>query len=242
MPSDILSTPTTPVVLIAGAAGALGEAVARHFAATGARLALLDQKATTQPWTAAENSMTFAVDLLDRQAVVGAIELVRERWGRVDVAVHVAGGFAMGEAVHETSDAVWTKLFDLNVRTMVNCASAVVPLMLQQGHGAIVNVGAASAQRGQAYMGAYAASKSSLARLTESMSGELGSQGIRVNAVLPSILDTTANRLAMPGANTADWVDPRDLAEVIAFLASDAARAIHGACLPVTGVCSGSHQ
>jgi len=107
--------------------------------------------------------------------------------------------------------------------------------MLNQGSGCIVNVGAAGARQGQALMGAYAASKDAVARLTESLSAELRDQGIRVNAVLPSTLDTPDNRAAMPDADPTRWVTPVDLASVIGFLASDAARAVHGVCLPVTG-------
>ena len=124
---------------------------------------------------------------------------------------------------------------DLNARTLVHVAHAVVPGMCERGSGKIVTVGAAAAARGAAHMGAYCAAKSALIRLTEAMSAELKDQGINVNCVLPSIIDTPDNRSAMPDADASRWVAPQALAEVIAFLGSDGARAIHGAAIPVTG-------
>ena len=125
---------------------------------------------------------------------------------------------------------------DLNARTLINVASAVVPAMIQRGRGRIVTIGAGAALKGGAHMGAYAASKSALIRLTESMSAELKHQGINVNCVLPSIIDTPDNRAAMPDADASRWVAPAALADVIAFLASDGAAAIQGAAIPVTGL------
>jgi NAD(P)-dependent dehydrogenase (short-subunit alcohol dehydrogenase family) len=127
-------------------------------------------------------------------------------------------------------------MLDLNVRAFLHISEAVVPAMLAAGRGRIVTVGAFGAQRGGAHVGAYAASKAALQRLTESMSAELKGQGIHVNCVLPSIIDTADNRAAMPDADPSQWVAPAALADVIAFLGSDAARAIHGASIPVTGL------
>jgi NAD(P)-dependent dehydrogenase (short-subunit alcohol dehydrogenase family) len=142
----------------------------------------------------------------------------------------------MGDTVHETSDSTWDFLHAMNVGTLRNTSRAVVPQMLRQGGGKIVNVGAYSAQRGQAAMGAYIAAKSEVLRLTEAMAAELRMKNINVNCVLPTILDTPQNRADMPDADPKRWVSPQDLAKVIAFLASDAARAIHGAGVPVTGL------
>lgn len=228
---------TETCVLVTGAAGALGRAVVAHFAARGARLALLDREAgalAALAETAAE-SLPLATDLLDAAAVAGAVEAAVARFGGVAAAVNLAGGFTMGEPVHATAAATWQQMLDLNVRTMLNVAAAVVPVMQRARRGAIVNVGAASAQRGAANMGAYIAAKSTVMRLTESMSAELRDDGIRVNAVLPSIIDTPANRASMPEADFSRWVAPEALAAVIGFLASDDARAIHGANIPVTG-------
>jgi len=168
--------------------------------------------------------------------VAAAVERITRRIGPIGVLCNVAGGFRMGEAVHETSDATWDFLLDLNVRSVLHTARAVVPGMLAAGGGAIINVGAAAALRGGAMMGAYAASKSAVARLTESMASELRERGINVNCVLPTILDTPPNRADMPKADPSRWVAPADLAAVIAFLASPAASAVHGASIPVSGL------
>jgi len=142
----------------------------------------------------------------------------------------------MGEPVHATSAATLDFLLDLNVRTLLAMSHAAVPRMLAAGRGKVVNVGAFSAQKGAAMMGAYVATKSAVIRLTEAMAAELREQGINVNCVLPTIIDTPENRAAMPDADPSRWVAPADLANVIAFLASDAARAVHGAAVPVTGL------
>lgn len=233
-----------PVVWITGASGGLGASVAAYFAKAGARVALLAQhEAALQQavagWPAdwQARALCLPVNLLQPQAVQHASEQVLQHWGRIDVAVHLAGGFTMGQGVHQSDfAAALDHMLDLNVRTVVNSTGAVVPAMLAQGGGVVVNVGAASAGQGAAHMGAYAASKSALARLTESLSAELKGQGVRVNAVLPSIIDTPANRAAMPEADHTRWVAPGALAEVIGFLSSPAARAVHGASLPVVGL------
>jgi NAD(P)-dependent dehydrogenase (short-subunit alcohol dehydrogenase family) len=229
--------PSEGCVLVTGAAGNLGRAVALHFAARGAPLALLDRDHAALAALAgnAGEALPLATDLLDAAAVARAVEAAVARFGGVAAAVNLAGGFTMGEAVHATAAATWQQMLDLNVRTMLNVAAAVVPVMQRARRGAIVNVGAASAQRGAARMGAYIAAKSTVMRLTESMSAELRDDGIRVNAVLPSIIDTPANRASMPYADFTRWVAPEALAAVIGFLASDDARAIHGANIPVTG-------
>ena len=225
-------------VLITGAAGQLGRAVVSRFADAGAKLVLLDRQVEQIKAAPAQSAhcMTAAVDLLRADAVQAVVHSAIERFGRIDVLCHLAGGFRMGQAVHETGPDTWDFLFDLNVRTLINVANAVVPGFIDNGGGRIVTVGAYSAQRGIAQMGAYCASKSALIRLTESMSAELKDRQINVNCVLPTIIDTPDNRTAMPDADPARWVAPEALADVIAFLASDAARAIHGAAVPVSGL------
>ena len=220
-------------VVLTGAAGNLGRAVAAAFAARGASLVLLDRRAPAPP---EGKPLCLAVDLLDAAAVQASVDTAMARFGRLDVLVNIAGGFRMGSPVHETSIEDWNFLLDLNARTVLNTARAVVPRMLAAGGGKIVNIGAFAAQKGAAQMGAYVAAKSAVIRLTETMAAELRSRRINVNCVLPTIIDTPENRAAMPDADPGKWVAPRDLAEVIVFLASDAARAIHGAALPVTGL------
>jgi NAD(P)-dependent dehydrogenase (short-subunit alcohol dehydrogenase family) len=226
-------------VAVTGAAGNLGRALAEAFATRGARLALIDLKREAlEKAFGADSDVRLSVpaNLLAQGEVDGAVRAILARFGRIDVLVNVAGGFRMGEAVHETSDKILDFLFDLNVRSLVRAARAVVPHMLAAGGGKVVNIGAFAAQRGAAHMGAYTAAKSAVIRLTESMAAELREKNVNVNCVLPTIIDTPENRAAMPDADPARWVAPADLASVILFLASDAARAVHGAALPVTGL------
>ncbi len=226
-------------VLITGACGNLGRAVASTFAASGWSLVLLDrdQAQLTRIYGAdTERQLSLPANLLEASAVDAAVQQALGQFGRIDVLCNLAGGFRMGEAVHETSDATWNFLMDLNVRSVLHTARAVVPAMLAAGGGRIVNVGAGAAGKGGAHMGAYAAAKSAVARLTESMAAELREKGVHVNCVLPSIIDTPENRKDMPEADPSRWVSPQSLAGVIAFLASDAARDIHGASVPVTGL------
>lgn len=226
-------------VLVTGAAGTLGRAVVAAFAAADANLVLLDQRRDLleKAFAAEDASRLFApTDLLDRAAVQATAAAALARFGRIDVLCNIAGGFRMGEPVHETTDATWTFLFDVNARTLLNAVRAVVPHMLQRGGGRIVNVGAWAAQRGAAQMGAYTAAKSAVIRLTEAMAAELRERNVNVNCVLPTIIDTPENRAAMPDADPARWVAPDDLAQVVLFLASPRARAVHGAAIPVTGL------
>jgi NAD(P)-dependent dehydrogenase (short-subunit alcohol dehydrogenase family) len=221
-------------VVITGASGNLGRAVAQAFGDQGASLALLDLKRGSLQ--DGDKQVFLEVDLLNPDGARAAVGKALERFGRIDVLCNIAGGFRMGPPVHETPDRDWDFLFGLNARSVLHMARAVVPHMLEAGGGKIVNIGAFAAQRGAAGMGAYVASKSAVIRLTETMAAELREKNINVNCVLPTIIDTPENRAAMPKADPRRWVAPQDLAAVIVFLASEAARAIHGAALPVTGL------
>lgn len=229
----------TQTVIVTGAAGNLGNAVAGAFADRGANLVLVDVKRERlERAFGSENEQRIfaAANLLDMTDARKMADAALARFGQIDVLCNIAGGFRMGETVHETSDENWNFLFDLNTRTLLHTVRAVVPHMLSAGGGKIVNVGAFAAQKGAAQMGAYTASKAVVIRLTEAMAAELREKNINVNCVLPTIIDTPENRAAMPKANPAKWVAPADLANVIVFLASDAARAVHGAAVPVTGL------
>lgn len=224
-------------VFITGAAGALGSAVARAFDGAGANTVLLGRdlarlEAACGP--ANERRLLAVADLRDAGSVAAAARAGVERFGRIDALCNIAGGFAMGTPVHATTDAQWDELFDLNVRSLRHAVAAVVPGMLDGQGGRIVNIASGSARQGLANMGAYCASKDVVIRLTESMSAELRGQGINVNCVLPGTIDTADNRAAMPNADRGKWVSPEALAEVILFLCSPAARAIHGAAIPCT--------
>jgi NAD(P)-dependent dehydrogenase (short-subunit alcohol dehydrogenase family) len=227
------------VVMITGATGNLGRATASAFARQGARLCLLARKLDDVEGYRKEGAsdvLACPADLMEAKAIDAAVAKAVERFGQIDVLCNIAGGFAMGEAVHEIDAKGWARMMELNAGSVLRMAHAVVPHMLARKSGRIVNVGAYGALGGKAQMGAYIASKSAVIRLTESMAAELRDAGINVNCVLPSIIDTPENRAAMPKANPAKWVAPEDLAAVILFLASPAARAIHGASLPVVGL------
>ena len=229
------------VVMITGAAGNLGHATALAFRRGGARLALANRSYNRLEETFADLStagdvLFLAGDLTDPGAVEGLARETIEAFGRIDVLVNVAGGFKMGTPVHETPLETWDAMLDLNARTVIYTGRAVIPYMLQQHSGKIINVAARAALAGKANMGAYIAAKSVVVRLTETMAAELASQGINVNCVLPGTIDTPQNRRAMPQANFSNWVAPEALADVICFLASPAARAIHGASVPVYGL------
>jgi len=226
-------------VVVTGAAGNLGKAVAGAFAALGANLVLVDLKRESLLAAfGAENDRRLyaAANLLDKAGANDVAQAAIARFGHIDVLCNIAGGFRMGEAVHETSDDNWNFLFDINARTLLHMVRAIVPHMVAAGRGKIVNVGAFAAQKGVAQMGAYTAAKGTVIRMTEAMAAELREKNINVNCVLPTIIDTPENRAAMPKADPAKWVAPIDLANVIVFLASDAARAVHGAAVPVTSL------
>lgn len=230
---------TNRVVLITGAAGNLGRATAQAFWAAGARLALADRNvaALAEAFAAwrGERCLLAEVDLFQETAVAHLVTQVMQQFGRIDVLVNVAGGFTMGPPVHETGSDTWEFMLNLNARSVFYMSRAVIPHMLAQGSGKIVNVAARAALEGKAKMAPYVVSKSAVIRLTESMAAELKDAGINVNCILPGTIDTPQNRAEMPKADFSKWVAPEALADVILFLASDAARAVTGAAVPVYG-------
>lgn len=226
-------------VIVTGAAGNLGSAVAKKFAEEGASVALFGHRLEKVEAVADELSgdhAVFGVDLTDREATKSAIAEVTEKLGPPDIVCAIAGGFDMGTPVHEVPAEDWQKMMDRNLGTLLSVLAAVTPGMIERGAGKIVTIGANGAKTGGKTMGPYAASKSAVMRVTESASAELKSHGINVNSVLPSIIDTPENRDAMPKADPGKWVTPESLAGVIAFLCSDDAKDIHGALVPVTGL------
>jgi len=233
---------TDRVVMVTGAAGNLGRAAVNAFRTAGARLVLVDRAPDRLPRLfpeladSAEHFLATSVDLTDEASVRAMVVQALERLGRIDVLVNAAGGYRAGTPVHETPLQTWDFMLDLNARTVFIVSSAVIPAMLEQGSGKIVNIGARVALKGGNKSGAYSASKAAVLRLTESMSAELKKSGINVNCVLPGTIDTPQNREAMPRADTSRWVKPEALADVILFLSSDAARAVHGAAVPVYGM------
>ena len=213
-------------IVVTGANGALGRAVCEVAEQQGATTIRLDLVFADKAANCHE------VDLTD----AAAVQALLAGLGGFDAVLNIAGGFGMGVAAFDTDDEQWDRMFALNVTTLRNMVKAAVPQLQQRGGGSIVNIGAYGAREGQGDMSAYCASKSVVMRLTESLAEELRGQGINVNAVLPTVIDTAVNREAMPDADPGQWVKPTDLANVICFLASDAARAVHGALVPVRGL------
>ena len=230
------------VILVTGPAGNLGSAVVKKFQSDGARMFLIDHRpgrlSSLYPQLAKnpEHLLIPGVDLRDNNQVDTAIQLAIKTLGRIDCLVHTAGGFQMGEKVHEISPESWDHLMDLNLKTLLNTSRSVIPHMLKQKHGKVITVGAKPALAGKAQMGAYSAAKAGVVRLTETMAAELKTQGINVNCILPGTIDTPQNRQAMPKADHSRWVTPESLAEVVYFLCSQGAKDIHGALIPVYGV------
>lgn len=215
-------------IVVTGGAGVLGAAVGQVAKSQGAEVALLD----VVPGFESSIGTTHTVDLTDAPSVAACFDEI----GSFDIIANIAGGFDMGPTVFETEDEMWDAMFKINVTTLRVVLRVAVPRLIGAGRGSIVNVGALGALRGAGNMGAYGAAKSTVMRLTESLSDEVRHLGVNVNAVLPSLIDTPRNRADMPDADYSQWVDPNDLAAVVCFLGSDAARAVHGALVPVSGL------
>jgi NAD(P)-dependent dehydrogenase (short-subunit alcohol dehydrogenase family) len=220
------------VVVITGALGALGTVVAERALAQGAKVAGIDHAPSQMPATA-DRLELGGVDLSDPLQAKKAVDAAALHFGRLDALINIAGGFTF-EAVAEGDSKSWQRMYALNVLTALNTSRAALAHLAASRAGRIVNIGALGALQAGAGMGAYAASKSGVHRLTEALAAEWKGK-ITVNAVLPSIIDTEANRASMPKADFSKWVRPQELAEVILFLASDAASAVTGALLPVAG-------
>lgn len=228
------------VVVVTGASGNLGAAVTRAFASQGDRLALVGRdaehlEAVRRSLPAECESASFPTDLMDARSVAAMASGVSARFGQIDVLANIAGGFTMGPRIQETPDEDWDLMLNLNARSVFYCCRALVPRILASGGGRIINVSARAATRGVGRMGPYCASKAAVATLTESLADELKAQGITVNCILPGTLDTPDNRVAMPNQDHSRWVPLEAVADVILFLASDAARAVSGAAIPVYG-------
>jgi 3-oxoacyl-[acyl-carrier protein] reductase len=220
------------VFIITGASGALGKVVAEAAIARGARVAGIDYAAATTG-TTADRIELGGVDLSDAAQASKAISAAASHFGRLDVLINIAGSFSF-ETVSEGDPKTWQRLYTINVMTALNASRAAIPHLVASEAGRIINIGAMGALQAAGGMGPYAASKSGVHRLTEALAAELKGK-VTVNAVLPSTIDTPANRRDMPKADFSAWVTANELADVILFLASDAASAVTGALLPVRG-------
>ena len=234
------STPS-PIVLVAGGTGGLGAAVTQAFVDTGATVlvgyrsvkSFDDLQLSLRP--GAVPIQGIALDAGDEAAVKARIDECLAQHGRLDAVVNAIGGWAGGMPLWEQEAGAFDRMIDMNLRGMHALLRAVVPGMRARGAGSLVNVAALSGQVPAAGSAMYSASKAAVLALMAAVAEELRGSGVRVNSVLPSTIDTAANRSAMPTADTSRWTTPQDIARVIVFLCSDEARAIHGAAIPVRG-------
>jgi NAD(P)-dependent dehydrogenase (short-subunit alcohol dehydrogenase family) len=229
------------VVMVAGSSGNLGQAVTRAFWAAGATVVALDrapdrlQQLFPELTGSSAHLLLGSVDATDAESVERAVQSALAQFGHIDVLANTVGGYRAGQPVHETPVSSWDFMMDLNALTAFILSRAVVPQMLEQGAGKIVHVAARASLAGSSGAAAYSASKAAIVRLVESLAAELRQKGINVNCVLPGTIDTPQNRTSMTGANASHWVEAEAIADVMLFLASDAARAVNGAAVPVYG-------
>ncbi len=225
------------VAIVTGGTGSLGVAVVERLQTAGATVIIpyVHQDAFQRLAERLPAVIGIQLDLTDEPATRSAYTTIANDHGGIDILVNAAGGFAGGEPVHQTSWGLWQSQIDINLKTAVISCAAAIPHLIARGGGAIVNVSSRTATQSGANLAAYAAAKRAVLQLTEALAVELRSHNITVNAVLPSVIDTPANRAAMPKANYEVWVKPAEIAEVIHFLVSPAARIISGAAIPVYG-------
>jgi NAD(P)-dependent dehydrogenase (short-subunit alcohol dehydrogenase family) len=232
---------TDRVIVITGVAGNLGVAVANVFAAAGGKIAFVDRSPERLPELFPEltgspdHFIAPPTDVTQADSVAAAVEAIHSHFGWIDVLVNTAGGYRAGTPLHKTPLSDWDFMLNLNARSVFVMCQSVISKMLERGYGKIISTASRAAIAGDANHAAYSVSKTAVVRLTESMAAELKDAGINVNCVMPGMIDTPQNRAAMPQADFSRWVAPEAIADVILFLASDGARAIHGAAIPVYG-------
>jgi NAD(P)-dependent dehydrogenase (short-subunit alcohol dehydrogenase family) len=225
------------VVLVTGAGGNLGQAVVRRFAQAGAKLYLVERKPETLQSLLSElGGQGGAADVTDPASIEELVKAVEAAYGHIDVLAHTVGGFAMGQPVHEAGLDVWDKMMNLNARSVfVTCGRVARHMVEHNIQGRIVAILARNAYKGTAKAAAYAASKAAAQRVLESMAAELKERSITVNGIAPSSIDTPQNRAASPNADYSKWVQPEEIADAVAYLASGAAHSISGVTLDIYG-------
>ena len=231
------------VAIVTGATGALGRVVTRRLVQNGAKVVVLYRKEKAldelHEFLGGQGSSVtgFMGDATDQQSVQGLVQKALDEHGRIDILLNIAGAYTGGKVLAETDEETWDTMMNVNLKTAFLCSRAVLPHMMERKYGKIVSVSARTAvQRGtRARSGAYAVSKAGVATLTEALAEETRDHGIQVNCIMPSTIDTEANRRMLPKADFTKWVDPEEIAEVILFLVSDASKPTSGASIPVYG-------
>jgi len=222
------------VVLITGAKGGLGSFVTQRFLATGATVVGTSRSISPADFPEA-NFVALPVDFTKAAAVRNAVESVVSRFGRLDVLVHVLGGFAGGQTVAETDDATWEQMCDLNLTSAFYVLRAAIPHLRKSGKGRIIAIGSLTAMEPHAGLGAYVTFKAALTMLVRTVALENKDTGVTANVILPGTMDTPTNRKSMPGADFSKWVRPGDVADLALWLADDRAAHITGTAIPVDG-------
>ncbi len=227
------------VTIISGASGGLGEVVSRTFYEAGATLVLLGSRLAGVQELAAqlggERILPLAANLSDPAGAEEVVKTTLDHFGRIDILLNLAGGFAGGKSVSDSADDDLNKMLDINLRTAYNLSRVAVKPMLAQKWGRIINVASRDALHGRPNYSAYAISKAAVLRLTESMAAEVQDHFITVNAIIPGTIDTEANRKNSPDADFSKWVKPAQIAATLLFLAGEGAAAINGAAIPLYG-------
>lgn len=228
------------IAIITGGTGALGRAVVSVFIEEGAKVVctyIIDEELSHYS-SLAENQKSNLVfvqaDVTKEKSVAETVQKTLERFGRVDVLVNIVGGFTYAKIV-DTDEKIWDSMMNVNLKSTFLCSKAVLPQMVKQNYGKIINISSRPGLKGSSGVGAYAASKAAVMNLTETIADEVRNYEINVNAILPSTIDTPANRKSMPDADFSKWVKPEEIARVIAFLASDDSKPMSGAGIPVYG-------
>lgn len=229
------------VVLVAGGTGGLGRALCLAFLHEGARVIVpyhAEKEFLALKGLSGERAVDlegYEVNVADEAATAEVVAQVTRRHGALDVLVNAIGGYSGGQTLWETEPDILDRMLALNLRSAYSLTRAAVPVMLQAAHGSVVNIAAKAAVDHAAGASAYAASKAAALALMDSLAADIMGTGVRVNSVLPSIIDTPANRKAMPGGDFRTWPKPEDIAKVVLFLSSNHAAVIHGAAIPVYG-------
>lgn len=228
------------VVIITGGTGGLGRDVVKKFLALSSRVIVTyrideEKRSFGEEFQNSESLLLYKLDLASRVDCVEFASFIDKEFGRADVLINLAGGYAGGRDVHEIEDDELDRMININLKTAYNMMNAILPVMIKRQYGKIVNIGSRAAVLPSPGMSPYAASKAALVSLTQSVAAEVKKYGINVNIILPSTIDTPANRNSMPGADFSKWVSPESIAGLLNFLTSDSAADISGAVIPIYG-------
>jgi len=222
------------VVLVTGASGGLGTYVTQAFLDMGATVIGTSRKIQQSDFASA-NFTAIPGEISSQAGAKALVETILARFGRLDVLAHTVGGFAGGQPVADTDDGAFQHMFDLNVNSFFHILRASIPALRRTGNGRIVAIGSRAAVEPGAGVGAYAASKAAMVSLVKTVAAENRDAGVTANVILPGTMDTPANRSAMPDADFSKWVQPANVASLVVWLASDAAKDVNGAAIPVYG-------